>query len=262
MPSVREYFHLFGLTYDKLEAAKPDALIMHPGPMNRGVEIDGDGRRRHQSQRDPGSGRARRRGAHGLPGGADPGAARRGMMRAHGDHRRAPARSGERPGCAGRRCVIEGERIADLGPQLRADARSRTPLVIDARGACLAPGLVDMRVQLGEPGAEHKETFASGTAAAAAGGVTSLACLPNTDAADRRPGDGRVRRAPRAPAQARQGLSLRRDHQGAAPASELAEMGLLDGGGRGRLHRRPPRARRQPGDAPGAGLRRRARRPI
>jgi aspartate carbamoyltransferase catalytic subunit len=41
VPSVREYFHLFGLTYDKLKAAAPDALIMHPGPMNRGVEIDG-----------------------------------------------------------------------------------------------------------------------------------------------------------------------------------------------------------------------------
>jgi aspartate carbamoyltransferase catalytic subunit len=42
VPSVREYFHLFGLTYAKLAAAKPDALIMHPGPMNRGVEIAGD----------------------------------------------------------------------------------------------------------------------------------------------------------------------------------------------------------------------------
>ncbi len=41
VPSVREYFHLYGLTYDKLAAAKPDALVMHPGPMNRGVEIDG-----------------------------------------------------------------------------------------------------------------------------------------------------------------------------------------------------------------------------
>jgi aspartate carbamoyltransferase catalytic subunit len=41
VPSVREYFHLFGLTYDKLKSAHADALIMHPGPMNRGVEIDG-----------------------------------------------------------------------------------------------------------------------------------------------------------------------------------------------------------------------------
>ena len=41
VPSVREYFHFFGLTHEKLEAASPDAMIMHPGPMNRGVEIDG-----------------------------------------------------------------------------------------------------------------------------------------------------------------------------------------------------------------------------
>tara|TARA_R110000787_G_scaffold23762_3_gene67609 strand:+ start:6110 stop:7078 length:969 start_codon:yes stop_codon:yes gene_type:complete len=41
-PSVREYFHFFGLDYAKLEGAKPDALIMHPGPMNRGVEIDSE----------------------------------------------------------------------------------------------------------------------------------------------------------------------------------------------------------------------------
>ena len=39
-PSIREYFHFFGLDYDKLSNAKPDALVMHPGPMNRGVEID------------------------------------------------------------------------------------------------------------------------------------------------------------------------------------------------------------------------------
>jgi aspartate carbamoyltransferase catalytic subunit len=42
VPSIREYFHFYGLDYDKLEAAKPDALIMHPGPMNRGVEIDSE----------------------------------------------------------------------------------------------------------------------------------------------------------------------------------------------------------------------------
>jgi hypothetical protein len=39
VPSQREYFHFFGLDHDKLSHAKPDALIMHPGPMNRGVEI-------------------------------------------------------------------------------------------------------------------------------------------------------------------------------------------------------------------------------
>jgi len=40
VPSIREYFHFFGLDYEKLKVAKPDALIMHPGPMNRGIEID------------------------------------------------------------------------------------------------------------------------------------------------------------------------------------------------------------------------------
>ena len=41
-PSIREYFHFFGLDYEKLSVAKPDALIMHPGPANRGVEIDSE----------------------------------------------------------------------------------------------------------------------------------------------------------------------------------------------------------------------------
>ncbi len=40
--SVRDYFHAYGLNYEKLSHAKPDALVMHPGPMNRGVEIDSD----------------------------------------------------------------------------------------------------------------------------------------------------------------------------------------------------------------------------
>jgi aspartate carbamoyltransferase catalytic subunit len=42
VPSIREYFHFFGLTAEKLAFAKPDALVMHPGPMNRGVEIDSE----------------------------------------------------------------------------------------------------------------------------------------------------------------------------------------------------------------------------
>jgi len=41
-PSVREYFSLFGLTRERLKRAKPDVIVMHPGPMNRGVEIDSE----------------------------------------------------------------------------------------------------------------------------------------------------------------------------------------------------------------------------
>lgn len=77
--------------------------------------------------------------------------------------------------------LIVGGRIAEVGPEVTAAMAPDGAEVIDARGLCLAPGLVDMRVQLGEPGAEHKERIDSGALAAAAGGVTSLAVLPNTD---------------------------------------------------------------------------------
>jgi dihydroorotase len=75
--------------------------------------------------------------------------------------------------------LIQNGRIADLGPQLDRDGSIEAER-LDARGAVLAPGLVDLRVQLGEPGAEHKESFATGALAAVAGGVTSFACLPGT----------------------------------------------------------------------------------
>ena len=52
--------------------------------------------------------------------------------------------------------------------------------VVECRGKLIAPGLVDMRAFIGEPGAGHRETFASASQAAAAGGVTTIICQPNT----------------------------------------------------------------------------------
>ncbi len=52
---------------------------------------------------------------------------------------------------------------------------------IDAKGAWVVPGLMDMHVHLREPGREDKETIATGTQAAAAGGFTAVACMPNTN---------------------------------------------------------------------------------
>jgi len=77
--------------------------------------------------------------------------------------------------------LTEGETIADFGPRLFTDGVPEGVQRVDCGGACLAPGLVDMRVQLREPGEEHKETIATGSQAAAAGGVTAMVCLPNTD---------------------------------------------------------------------------------
>ena len=75
--------------------------------------------------------------------------------------------------------LVEGERIAAVGGDLAAAARDAETIV--AEGLCLAPGLVDMRVQLREPGAEHMESIESSGRAAAAGGVTTMVALPNTD---------------------------------------------------------------------------------
>lgn len=76
--------------------------------------------------------------------------------------------------------MIDGV-ITDLGPEVGRSGLPDGTEIVDGGGHCLAPGLIDMRVQLREPGEEHKETIASAAAAAAAGGVTSMVCLPNTD---------------------------------------------------------------------------------
>ena len=77
--------------------------------------------------------------------------------------------------------LTDGGVIADMGPRLFHDGKPAGVTLIDCDGQCLAPGLVDIRVSLGEPGAEHKETFATGSQAAAAGGVTTMVCTPDTD---------------------------------------------------------------------------------
>lgn len=73
---------------------------------------------------------------------------------------------------------IENGVIADIGPHIAADADAAN--VVDCKEHLLAPGLIDMKVSTGEPGGEHRETLASVSRAAAAGGVTSIAVLPDT----------------------------------------------------------------------------------
>jgi len=70
--------------------------------------------------------------------------------------------------------------IADLGGHIAAGAVGDAEIV-DCGGSVLAPGLVDMMVFTGEPGHEHRETLATASRAAAAGGVTTIVCMPSTD---------------------------------------------------------------------------------
>jgi dihydroorotase len=74
--------------------------------------------------------------------------------------------------------LIEDGRVAAVEAHLKIDAQNVE--VIDATGLVVAPGFVDIHVHLREPGQSYKETIASGTAAAAAGGFTSVAAMPNT----------------------------------------------------------------------------------
>jgi dihydroorotase len=73
--------------------------------------------------------------------------------------------------------TIEEGRIADIGKRPSVPKSSE---IIEAKGVIVAPGFVDMHVHLREPGQEYKETIATGSRAAAAGGFTSICCMANT----------------------------------------------------------------------------------
>ena len=74
--------------------------------------------------------------------------------------------------------LIEDGKIAGIAPNLPVPHQART---IDAAGRLVLPGFVDVHVHFREPGFEYKETIQSGTAAAVAGGFTSVCCMPNTN---------------------------------------------------------------------------------
>lgn len=77
--------------------------------------------------------------------------------------------------------LLEGGKIAKIGADLLQPENSRDAEIIEVAGMIVTPGLIDMHTHLREPGQEYKETIATGTRAAVAGGFTSIACMPNTD---------------------------------------------------------------------------------
>jgi dihydroorotase len=80
---------------------------------------------------------------------------------------------------AGDVLIVDGM-IREAARNIRAAGIPESAQVIDCRGKVIAPGLVDMRAFVGEPGAEYRETLASASRAAACGGVTTLICQPDT----------------------------------------------------------------------------------
>jgi dihydroorotase len=81
--------------------------------------------------------------------------------------------------------LLEDGRVAKIGKSLPAEGADVVSL---GRGWLVTPGLIDIHVHLREPGQEHKETVATGTASAVAGGFTAVACMPNTDPINDHPG--------------------------------------------------------------------------
>ena len=77
--------------------------------------------------------------------------------------------------------LVEDNLITAVGTQSEDTPNADNATIIDCKGHILAPGLVDMRVQSGDPGAEHLETLSSLKDAAAHGGITSFAILPSTE---------------------------------------------------------------------------------
>ena len=126
--------------------------------------------------------------------------------------------------------LVEAGRIKDLGPSVTAESAPPKARIVDCRGDVVAPGLIDMLAFVGEPGTEHRETIATATLAAAAGGVTTVLASPSTSPAVddpavvdfvlRRARDtGRVRVLPMA--------ALTKGCEG----REIAEIGLLQAAG-------------------------------
>lgn len=122
--------------------------------------------------------------------------------------------------------ILDGDLIAAIG----AASPPKGATVLDGRGACLAPGIIDLGVKIGEPGERHRESFRSAGLAAAAGGVTTIIARPDTHPAIDTPEvlEFVTRRAAEAsPVRIRHMAALTKGRQG----REMTEIGfLLDAG--------------------------------
>ena len=190
IPSAREYNRVFGISRERLDRAPRDILILHPGPMNRGVEIDSDvADGPHSVILDQVTNGV----AHGCSLSAGGRKARAGRS---GEGRQlSRARGG---GTRMKPLLLKGGKLVDpsqglnkIGDLLIVDGKisgvggsiagPEGVEVIACDGLIVSPGFIDVHCHLREPGREDVETIATGARAAAAGGFTAVCAMPNTD---------------------------------------------------------------------------------
>ena len=173
LSSNREYYEYYGLTPDKLKLAKDDALIMHPGPMNRGIEID------TKLADDINKSVIKEQVELGV-------AVRMACLKILDNNEEKvflnaniidPYNAIDEIGGL---IVNEEGKIEAVGKKVNKNNIPSREKFIDLNGKHIFPGLVDMRVFVGEPGFEYKENFKTLSNAALSGGVTSVVTMPNT----------------------------------------------------------------------------------
>ena len=167
VPSIREYFYFYGLTHEKLACARCDALVMHPGPMNRGVEIDSilaDDLGRNLVHDQVETGVAVRMSCLELLTGKVLAMKQTLIENAQLVDPVRKQESEKQPLGA---LLIEDGKIKAHGDAALGEA-TNDALRIDAQGGCLRLGLWICASSCARPGEEHKETIVSAVAAAAA----------------------------------------------------------------------------------------------
>ncbi len=191
---LEDYKASYQLTGQRLAALAPQAVVLHPGPIIRGMEITAGVADGVQSA-------ILEQVTNGL---AIRMAVMERALKPRTNFATKPARASPRPRNASREAAHDRPRnlngrlvdpaagIDELKDMLLIDGRvaeiaatgklkgKNGAQVLDATGLVVAPGLIDIHVHLREPGQAYKETIATGTAAAAAGGFTSVAAMPNT----------------------------------------------------------------------------------
>ena len=163
----------YQVTSQRMKLAKPDAILMHPGPVIRGMELtsevaDGPQSCIHEQVR---NGVKTRMAILAMALGAADDMESLLIQRGHVID---PASGIDQE----MDVLLRDGRVAEIAAP--GKLRGQADKTFNARGLIVAPGLIDLHVHLREPGQSHKETIATGTAAAAAGGFTSVCAMPNT----------------------------------------------------------------------------------